>query len=275
MLLNQAIQKPPMKWVGNKQGTAVIDRVAQLYAPYRETHVWREPFVGIGGALFSIAPEKAICSDASAEVIGLHRWICDGGEPISFPYEWAESEFYERRERFRVLQFEYRDNLGFGDRDEFFSLMLWLNRACFNGLWQVNKSGLFNSPVGRKSNGSLNRFETPAMPIYQKGWDFFEGGFADKFTDGDRFVYADPPYWGTHSAYVSTGFAWNKQLRLATILAGAGMPCAASNSSAPEIIALYRGLGFTIELIPVRRSINCNGSDRPNAIEMLAHKNCI
>jgi DNA adenine methylase len=273
MLLNTPV-KPAMKWVGNKQGTPVIDRVAELYESFRASHIWHEPFVGIGGALLTINPDQAVCCDFSAEVIGLHRWIRLGGQMQQFDREWEESEYYQRRSRFQALQVEYKDSFGGVDQDEFFSLMLWLNRACFNGLWRVNKSGLFNAPVGRKSDGSLNRFGSAILPTYKKQWHFFEGGFEYEWVKDSHFTYVDPPYWETHSAYTAKGFSWDDQINLAKMLAEKRSPVVASNSGGKEMVELYQTLGFEIEMVPVRRSINCKGGDRAPAIEMLAYKNC-
>jgi DNA adenine methylase len=267
-------QKPAMKWVGNKMGTPIADRVAELYEPLRKTHTWIDSFVGIGGMLLAIDPNFAHCFDASSEVIGLHRWVKAGGQCFEFPKVWDSEYYYRQRDAFRQQQIAYAIARSEVDLDVFFSRMIWLNKACFNGLWRVNRAGLFNSPIGARADGALNLVERPKMPRYKDGWSFGveSSPLPDLATDG--FYYADPPYWGTHSAYTSSGFTWQDQVNLAESMAVRLQPVCVSNSSATEILDLYSKLGFAIELIPVRRSISCKGSDRPPAVEMLAYKNC-
>jgi DNA adenine methylase len=267
-------QKPAMKWVGNKLGTPIADRVAELYKPFRKSHIWIEPFVGIGGMLLAIDPDYADCFDASAEVIGLHQWILSGGECVDFPKAWDSDYYYQQREVFRTEQALYAATPNLVALTPFFSRMIWLNKACFNGLWRVNKSGAFNAPIGAKANGQLNSFNQPSLPVYKKGWCFAVECNPLPDLIGNGFFYADPPYWGTHSSYTSEGFTWADQVDLAESMAARSQPVVISNSSSPEIVSLYKSLGFAIELIPVRRSISCKGSDRPSAIEVLASKNC-
>jgi DNA adenine methylase len=267
-------QKPAMKWAGNKFGTPIADRVAELYEPFRKTHTWIEPFVGIGGMLLAIDPDFAYCFDASAEVIGLHRWIKAGGQCFGFPKDWDSEYYYAERELLRSAQQFHAEHPETPYPDDFYSRMIWLNKACFNGLWRVNKLGLFNAPIGAKADGRLNSFGQPTLPRYKKNWNFGIESKPLSKINSNGFFYADPPYWGTHSAYTSSGFTWQDQVDLAESMAARPQPVCVSNSSATEILDLYSALGFTIELIPVRRSISCKGNDRPPAVEMLAYKNC-
>lgn len=283
--MQTTVVKPVLKWCGNKQGTPVAERVAQLFEPYRDTHLWVEPFIGVGGMLLEIQPEQALCFDLSAEMIGLHRWIKDGGRYINPPSaENFVDRYYQNRLKFQAMQVEYAasPDLIDGKEDLFFSLMIWLNKACFNGLWRVNGDGLFNVPAGKDNNGNLyNPMSISVASLtetYQRyDWLFDDADFAlldryKAFQTPNKFVYCDPPYFGTHSSYTSKPFNWDDQKRLAHWLASLDCPVVASNSKHPEVLSLYESLGFEIELIEVRRSVAANG-DRTAAVEMLAHKN--
>jgi DNA adenine methylase len=270
----QTVQQPVLKWAGSKFGTPIAKRVQQLYQPYRD-HLWVEPFVGAGGMLLSINPNFALCGDASAEIIGLHQWIQEGGclhshffEPIDNP-----DDYYTRRETFNQAQYQYQVSPDVEDKDWFFSMMVWLNKACFNGLWRTNSKGFFNVPVGRKSNGDLMNPSMPTLPKYSPDWMFVHAAFEYLWqyqsANQPEFVYCDPPYFATHSSYCKGGFGWAEHVKLAQWAASMDCPVVLSNSSNERVIDLYADAGLNIELIPVRRSISANGSRQP-AVEVLA-----
>jgi DNA adenine methylase len=272
---------PALKWPGNKFNTPVAKRVKELFAPLASTHTWIEPFVGAGGMLLEIDPPKSLCFDLSAEVVGLHRWIQNGGRYVeALAAEHTIEQYYERRLQFQGLQAEYNASPDTVDADEFFSLLLWLNKAGFNGLWRVNGSGAFNVPVGRDSDGEPNYPVIPNLEAlsaaYRRSWGFYQGDFqaaSDHLIRCQQgWVYCDPPYFGTHSAYTAQKFTWDDQKRLAHWAASLGCPVAASNSNHPDVVALYEGLGFEIEFIKVKRSIAANVALRGKAVEMLAIK---
>lgn len=267
--------RPILKWAGNKFQTPVAARVKELFEPYRESHYWTEPFLGVGGMLLDVNPPFAWCCDASPEVVGLHRWIQDGGKCVEFPEVWDEPDYYQRRAKFNLMQQGFIE-----DPDEFYSLMIWLNKTCYNGLWRVNAKGMFNVPIGRDSKGELHVATTPDLrPLhkaYNPGWRLHHLSCFLCLTsvaaaEIDCFVYSDPPYWGTHSAYTAKPFTWDDQVCLARQLGRLSCPVVASNSNHPDILDLYDGSGFKIELIEVPRSISCNGNRKP-AVEMLAYK---
>lgn len=277
---------PIFKWAGNKHGTPIADRVSELFAPYRNTHTWVEPFCGALGMSLSINPRSAVLCDGSRELIEFYRWVRSGGEFVELPEQVTEENYYAFRDEFQSGQSELYASVDLlGDRtDRFFSLMVWLNRACYNGLWRVNSKGFFNVPVGKNSKGehpivSMPNLEGLRSVLSNGAWSLWEVTFdyidliQQVTKDCDRFFYADPPYWKTHSAYISKGFTWDDQVALCKWLAVQDCPVVASNSCDPRVTDLYFEHGFTIELIPVKRSISSNG-DRTPAVEMLAHKGC-
>lgn len=275
--------RPVLKWAGNKFGTPVADRVKQLFKPYRNSHMWVEPFTGVCGMTLEVKPDRALLIDASAEVIGLHRWIRDGGQYVETPAaEHTIERYYQRRLQFQALQAQYSASPDFVDADEFFSLMIWLNKSCFNGLWRVNSNGFFNVPAGANSKGVPYQPKAPDLePLRQdyQGWVFHCGDFdvlpacIPLNVPTPSFVYADPPYFGTHSAYTAKAFTGQDQKRLAHWLASCSCPVVASNSDHPDTVGLYQSLGFQVELIEVNRSIAADSNKRQPVLEMLAYKN--
>jgi DNA adenine methylase len=101
------------------------------------------------------------------------------------------------------------------------------------------------------------------------GWRFTSADFEALSLEPTDFLYADPPYDVEFTAYNAVEFGWDEQQRLAHWLAAHEGPVVASNQATDRILALYRDLGFEIELRDGPRRISCTG-DRKPALEMLA-----
>ncbi len=85
----------------------------------------------------------------------------------------------------------------------------------------------------------------------------------------DDFIYADPPYDVPFTSYSAGGFGWADQERLADWLAAHPGPVVVSNQATSRVLALYRDLGFQVQVIAAPRRISCTG-DRTPAGELLA-----
>ena len=79
--------------------------------------------------------------------------------------------------------------------------MLYLNRTCFNGLYRVNRQGLFNVPIGTKTvvvfeNESFDQFSSALHNTVLCAEDF-EKTLED--AGKNDLVYVDPPYTVAHN----------------------------------------------------------------------------
>jgi DNA adenine methylase len=92
------------------------------------------------------------------------------------------------------------------------------------------------------------------------------------------FVYLDPPYQpisktSSFVSYLQGGFTFQDQVALrdqVVDLVGRGVNVLLSNSDADEIHSLYSDAKlFTIERVPVRRSIAADSGKRGNVYEVL------
>ncbi len=110
----------------------------------------------------------------------------------------------------------------FNDRIEKAALFIFLNKTCFNGLYRVNRRGLFNVPPGAYKKPSicdrlnleqvarkLQKVEIVCAPYQQ----------AAAFIDAGTFVYIDPPYrpltaTANFTSYNENAFDDNRQLEL-------------------------------------------------------------
>ena len=199
--------KPFVKWVGGK--TQLIDQLeALLPADFDkwENVTYIEPFVGGGAMLFYMLQthsniKSAIINDINQDLTTCYKVVKD------LPHELVESLKDIQKEYYSLQTEESRKQFYLKMRDEFntkaldpirnTTLFFFLNRTCFNGLYRVNKSGLFNVPFGR--------YETPMIcdphTIYAdsallKNVKILTGDYQQSlaYARGNTFFYFDPPY---------------------------------------------------------------------------------
>ena len=226
--------KPFLKWAGGKG--QLIKEIEQYY-PFENGKItkYAEPFVGGGAVLFDILSrydlKEVYISDINAELINTYRMIRDDIDALIEMLYAMQSDFIpldtdnrkayymQKRERFNDLKINGDENINI----EKAALMIFLNKTCFNGLYRVNKKGLFNVPMGSYKNplicdeNNLREVSEKLQKVkivcgdYKKSADFI---------DGNTFVYFDPPYrpitdTASFTAYTETLFNDDAQIELA------------------------------------------------------------
>ena len=135
--------KPFVKWAGGKR--QIIDKLLQ-YVP-DEFNTYYEPFVGGGALLFELSPKKAVINDSNKELMNVYNVLCDEDKfkkmcSVLNNYETNHSEefFYEIRnkDKNKSLFNRLSDDTRAGRT-------IYLNKACFNGLYRVNSKNEFNA----------------------------------------------------------------------------------------------------------------------------------
>jgi DNA adenine methylase len=124
--------KPFVKWAGGKRSIIddLLSRIPEDFNSYFE------PFVG-GGALFWNIPKKenAYLSDINFHLMITYRMIRDNVEAIISELECHKKNHSEKRYA--------KSRRGLSETTnpvEIASLVIYLNRTCYNGLYRVNKS---------------------------------------------------------------------------------------------------------------------------------------
>ena len=158
--------------------------------------------------------------------------------------------------------------------------MIYLNKACFNGLYRVNSKGYFNVPSGKKKAvncfdkktfDNLNLFFKNRKPVITS-IDFEE---AVKNAKAGDFVYFDPPYdtWeekNSFTSYDKNAFGKEEQVRLAKVfkeLSDKGVYVMLSNHNTKFINELYKGFHMTV--VPAKRMINSKADGRGEVEEVI------
>lgn len=244
-------------------------------------HSFHEPMFGAGAVTFCIGPAHGSINDINPRLVNFYRTIKESHDRlIKFNLEAEHKNtkeyYYEARKRYNLPL-----NGGELDRIEEASLLLYLNRTCYNGLYRVNTKGEFNVPFGGYKDPNYVQADriTEAHEIL-KNLDIFNEDFHYITTvakEGD-LVYFDPPYHpvsptSAFTAYSSDGFGWDEQQELAEVMAElheGGVRVVLSNSATEEMRDLYSRLeGFTFEVVDARRAINCDGTKRGKVGELI------
>lgn len=288
--------KPFLKWVGGKG--QLLDEIRKYYPFFDKTITkYAEPFVGGGAVLFDIIKqytlERIYISDMNFDLINTYVTIRDKSDDLIGLLSQWQNEFSpklqndrkiiysQKRERFNFLRsHELKDNCV-----ERAALMIFLNRTCFNGLFRVNKKGLYNVPMGAYKNPHICDEENirAVSKLLQKVEiycaDYRE---SQNFIDSHTFVYIDPPYrplttTAAFTSYTYNGFDDNAQKELAKfvdVLSGKGAKVLVSNSdpknSNPDdtfFDDIYSN--YYIHRVKAYRMVNSKGSGRGKISEIL------
>ena len=202
------VKVPPLKCQGIK--TKLVEWITD-HASLDKDGTWIEPFMGSGVVGFNVRPNRAVFSDVNPHVINFYNAIKQGDVTPGVAKEFLEKEgallqakgeehYYEVRERF---------NKEGNSLD-----MLFLNRACFNGVMRFNKKGGFNVPFGHKPERFAKAYVTKitnqikyvSQATSQYDWQFVCSDFRKMISSAkqDDFIYCDPPYAGRHVDYFNS-----------------------------------------------------------------------
>ena len=268
--------KPFVKWAGGKR--QIIDKLLK-YAP-DDFNTYYEPFVGGGALLFELSPKEAVINDCNEELINVYNVLCNEDKfkkmcNVLNNYETNHSEkfYYEIRNK-------DRNKASFNRLADYTRAgrTIYLNKACFNGLYRVNSRNEFNVPFGKKTK--VNTYEGQNLGIicgYLNYNDIklLSVDFEEAVKDAKKgdFVYFDPPYdsdTSTFNSYTEDGFGKEEQKRLAKVfkeLSDRGCYVMLSNHNTTLINELYKD--FHIHVIEAKRNINANGKKRGKVEEVI------
>ena len=288
--------KPFLKWAGGKG--QLLSQLSEHLPDriYREPFTYIEPFVGGGAMLFYMLQrfgniKKAIINDVNEDLILAYRTIMSDVDKLICKLGEMEKEYLNiadqdgRSELFYEIRERYNQRIG--DSIERISQLIFLNKTCFNGLYRVNKKGLFNVPFGKYSNPTIcnaDVLRADNQLLQSAKVEIFHGDYAQtlQYVDGLTFFYLDPPYrpldaTSSFTAYAKGDFNDDDQRALAdfchqlsdsgTLWMESNADCSAKNPEDTFFEDLYRN--YRIERVYASRSINANPSKRGKLTELL------
>ena len=230
--------RPFLRWAGGKRW---LTQESFLNLFDRKRLI--EPFVGGGALFFSREWRRAILSDTNRYLINAYLQMRENDKALfallvrHFDLH-SEDHYYDVRRRLGSSTVQ--------DAADF----IYLNRACFNGLFRVNLAGRFNVPIGSKvyelrDQSEFEGWSRKLLTAEIRLADFEEtiGGCGE----GD-LIFADPPYTVNHNSngfieYNEKIFSWNDQVRLHRCLieaAAKGAEFVLTNADHSTVRELYQ-----------------------------------
>jgi len=274
--------KPFLKWAGGKG--QLLRQLLQVIPRPEEGQTYFEPFLGAGAVFFSLQPRKAAIGDVNKPLIETFKVVRDRHKDLirvlaELASKPDSDEYYARRKEFNELVPGVSE-LGPQERVRLAGLFIWLNHTCYNGLFRVNRSGLFNVPFSSNVEPSIfnaANLRAASVTLKRANVDLLSADYRETLKTASRgdVVYLDPPYDPTNStahftSYSSDGFDSIDQVELAQevrSLVDLGCRVYLTNSSTPNIKELYSD--FEVRELDARRAINCQGDRRGKVKEIL------
>lgn len=182
-----------LKWIGNKQRFA--DEIISYFPESFGTYF--EPFLGSGAVLGTLAPERAVASDAFAPLMEI--WVTLHSDPdllvTWYTERWERAMSGDKVAVYEDVKASYNQGPNGAD-------FIFLSRACYGGVVRFRqRDGYMSTPCGPHRPMPSEKFATRVKEWSTRtsGANFFCAdfeGMIDKALPGD-LVYCDPPYTDT------------------------------------------------------------------------------
>ena len=234
--------QPFLKWAGGKRW--LVQNHADLFPKKFNRYI--EPFLGSAAVFFHLNPEEAILSDANGRLIETYQAIKENHKLVEkhlrqHQRDHSKDHYYETRAKSFQSKFTRA------------AQFIYLNRTCWNGLYRENKKGVFNVPIGTKTNVLLKTDDFGAVANALSNVSLLNQDFEKSISmakEGD-FVFVDPPYTVAHNnngfiKYNQNIFSWDDQERLNRCLLDAkenGVKILVTNANHSSLLELYKGFG--------------------------------
>ena len=265
--------RPFLKWAGGKS------RIAKNITSYfpKFFNKYYEPFLGSGAVYFEVAPQTGVLNDLNINLIDAYENIKNHPKKIIQEMDNIQDKYNSLR------TIEEKEELYYSLRNEYNSikksirksaLLVFLNKAGWNGMYRENSKGDFNIPFGKRND--LRIYDKKNILNVSKNIKkikFTAGDYKNAVTEASAgdLIYFDPPYFETFSDYQKQGFSEEDQSELhdlALDLIKRGCYVAISNSNCTKTRELYKDFKHIIE-IPITRTIGSKLSSRGSITEVL------
>ena len=276
--LDAHVPRPFVKWAGGKR--QLLPLLTEMFPTGYGTY--HEPFVGGGAVLFNMlaSGRRVPCraSDLNSDLILTYVTIRDRVGDLIESLKAHNAAFRKNSKRYYYMVRAQSPV----EQVERASRLIFLNRTCFNGLYRVNSRGMFNVPMGSYTNPKIvDEGNLRAVSATLQAGDVslecndFESVL--KRAEPGDMVYFDPPYHpvnkaGNFTGYTSGDFTYADLKRLAAVcrrLDESGCKVMLSNSSAEEVVSLFRDRPWFIKRITAARCINSDGQNRTGHQEVI------
>lgn len=256
-----------LRWAGSKR--KLLKELRHLTP--KGFGLYLEPFAGSAVLFFELAPAKGVLGDINPEVIATYTAIRD--EPDSV-YSFLET-IPKTNEGYYKLRAIDPSTLNGAQRA---ARLIFLMKACFNGVYRTNRQGLFNVPLGNRFFALPDREAIDNASRALKNINLVCGDFSNSISNASAgdFIYIDPPYSDSkrfRGEYSYKGaFKYDDLERLLDIckhLSKKDVKILLSFKESEDIVDALKGWSF--KHIEVARSVSGFAHSRRNAREILAY----
>ncbi len=256
-----------LRWAGSKR--KLIKELRSI-APHSFGR-YLEPFAGSAVLFFELLPQQGVLGDINPEVIATYTAIRDQPSDVR---RYLES-IPKTGEAYYKLRAVNPNSLTGPQRA---ARLIFLMKACFNGVYRTNKLGLFNVPLGNKFFALPDHKIIDAASSALEKIDLVCGDFTEttRHASANDFVYLDPPYSDSkrfRGEYSYSGaFTFNDLERLIQICNNLTKKKVRVLLSFKESQAVIDALpGWSFRLLDVARSVSGFAHSRRTAREILAY----
>lgn len=240
-----------LRWAGSK--TKIVPHLLKLlphsYAKYIE------PFAGSASLFFALPPGKSILGDTNRCVVELYRGIQTDPEGV---YKTLQ-EIPKTKDAYLLLRSLDPNTLTLSQRC---ARLIFLMKACFNGVYRTNQQGQFNVPMGDKIYALPTLQELRDAQEHLRGTTLKNEDYSATCMYGRAgdLVYLDPPYkqlgryrgeYGFGSKFCENRF--EELVSLVHRLDDSGVNVMLSHSFDPMLIDLLPS--WQVHQIQIHRSI--------------------
>jgi DNA adenine methylase len=179
-----------LKWIGNKQRFA-HEIISYFPTDYR---TYFEPFLGSGAVLGTLAPKRAVASDAFGPLMEIWQTLHDSPNTLKTWYaqRWRRICEQGKDRVYEAVKASYNARPNGAD-------LLFLCRACYGGVVRFRKEdGCMSTPCGAHMPVPPERFGARVDEWHRRtqGTRFATMDFEKAMQEAERgdIVYCDPPY---------------------------------------------------------------------------------
>ncbi|MBI3664334.1 MAG: DNA adenine methylase [Acidobacteria bacterium] len=186
---------PLLKWIGNKHRFA---REIVSYFP-KGYKTYREPFLGSGAVLGTLAPERGVGSDSFEPLIEIWKALREDPQKLKRWYSerWHAMMDGKKVEKYERIKAHYNAKPNGPD-------LLFLSRACYGGVVRFRKAdGYMSTPCGVHDPISPASFAKRVDEWHSRtaGTSFVLQDYRAAMEGASKgdLIYCDPPYTFTQS----------------------------------------------------------------------------
>ncbi|MDD2467313.1 MAG: Dam family site-specific DNA-(adenine-N6)-methyltransferase [Desulfobulbus sp.] len=261
--------KPFLKWAGGKRW--FVTNHSDLFPQNFNRYI--EPFLGSGAVFFHLQPHNAFLGDSNKELIDTYRAIQREWKLV-YRYLRAHHTKHSKEYYYQIRTSQPISPAAKAAR------FIYLNRTCWNGLYRVNLSGVFNVPIGTKSTVVFadDNFQQVSKLLCSATLYHCDFEQLIDLAEENDLVFVDPPYTvrHNHNAFIKYNeklFSWADQERLFASLNRArqrGVQIVATNAYHQCVRDLYDA-SFSIFAVKRNSSISSKIETRSQFNELVIY----